>query len=174
MNLPGLLFSIPARFKGMRFGKGSYLGPGYLFLGLDFTRVSLGDYAVIGAEAFINPVRKGKIEIGAKTNIGRRVTLSALKGIKIGKNCLFGYDVSVLDHDHEVMNRFIAPVSGSLGIPQEVIIEDECFVGAHSFILKGVHLGRHCVVGAGSIVTKSFSAYSVVAGNPAKLIKKIR
>ena len=56
---------------------------------------------------------------------------------------------------------------------KQIIIGDNCFIGAHSFILKGVRLGEHCVVGANSVVTKSFPKFSIIAGNPAKLIKTI-
>ena len=168
------LFSFPARLKAMKIGEGAYLGPGYSFIGIDFSTVSIGKKTVIGAGAFINPIQSGVIIVENGTNIGRRVTLSALKKISIGKNCLFGYDVSVLDHDHNVMDPKKSPVEAGLGKPHEVVIDDECFIGAHSFILKGVRLGKHCVVGAGSIVTKSFPAYSVIAGNPARIIKKIK
>ncbi|MBU2258230.1 MAG: acyltransferase, partial [Candidatus Omnitrophica bacterium] len=65
------------------------------------------------------------------------------------------------------------PVDSGLTNAEEVAIEDECFIGAHSFILKGVRLGRHCVVGANSVVTRSFPANSVIAGAPAKLIRML-
>ncbi|MBP9691061.1 acyltransferase, partial [Candidatus Woesebacteria bacterium] len=83
------------------------------------------------------------------------------------------YDVSILDHDHDTRDRNVKPTAGKLTPPQEVHIGDECLIGAKSTILKGVTLGTHCVVGANSVVTKSFPAYSVVAGNPAKLIRTI-
>ncbi len=174
MNLYHFLFSLPARLKGMRIGEGAYVGPGYIFLGLDFRHVELKKNAVVSADAFINPIGNGAISIGEFTHIGRRVTLSALKRISIGNKCLFGYDVSVLDHDHEVLNRKKAPTESGLTKPEEVKIDDECFIGAHSFILKGVHLGKHCVVGAGSVVTKSFPAYSVIGGNPARIIGRVK
>lgn len=117
---------------------------------------------------------KYKIIIGNNTQIGRNVLLSAIKNIKIGKDCLLAYNVSIVDHDHNVENIKVSPIHSGLSKPRPVIIDDECFIGAHSFILKGVHLGKHCLVGANSVVTKSFSAYSVIAGNPAKLIRRLK
>lgn len=56
--------------------------------------------------------------------------------------------------------------------PSPIIIEDFCWIGTHSIILAGVHLGKRTIVGAGSVVTKSFpEGHCVIAGNPAKIIK---
>lgn len=174
MKLLQLLLTLPARLKGMRLGHNVHIGPGYIFLTSDFHNVSVSDNVVIGSDAYINPVKEGIISIGSGSNIGRRVTLSALKKITIGKNCLFGYNVSVLDHDHDVMKKNIPSSKSPLGKPEEVVVGDDSFIGAHSFILKGVRLGKHCVVGAGSVVTKSFPSYSVIVGNPARLIRKLK
>jgi acetyltransferase-like isoleucine patch superfamily enzyme len=54
----------------------------------------------------------------------------------------------------------------------EVRLGPNCFIGYHAIILPGVQLGAHCIVGANSVVTKSFPAYCMIAGVPAKLIKK--
>lgn len=57
---------------------------------------------------------------------------------------------------------------------KEVIIEDYCWIGMNVVVLPGVHLGPRTIVGAGSVVTKSFSdGYCVVGGNPAVMIKKL-
>ena len=58
-------------------------------------------------------------------------------------------------------------------IDKEIIIDDDVLVGANTIILKGVHIGARSVIGAGSVVTKDIPEDSIVAGNPAKVIKKI-
>ncbi|QQG44075.1 MAG: acyltransferase [Candidatus Roizmanbacteria bacterium] len=178
MKLLYYIFSIPARLKGMKIGKGSTIGPFYDFLFNDFSNVILGKKVNIGAHAYINPIKnkktKPKIMIEDGTNIGRYSTLSCVKEINIGKNCLIGYNVSFLDHDHELYDMKKTPVTNGLTDGEKIIIENDCFIGAHSFILKGVNLGKRCIVGANSVVTKSFPAYSVIAGNPAKLLKKLK
>jgi acetyltransferase-like isoleucine patch superfamily enzyme len=167
------LNTLPAKVKGMKIGKNSYLGPGYDFLGVQLKNIIINNNVQIGRSAWLQTIEKGEIEIGDNTNIGRRAVISAKKAVNIGKDCLLSYNVSILDHDHLVQDKNITPVAGKLTEGEAIIIGDECFIGANSCILKGVKLGKHCVVGANSVVTKSFDEYSVIAGNPAKFIKKI-
>ncbi len=177
MKLVSQFISIPARMKQMRFGKNSFIGPGYDFLFNNLRGVEAGDNVAIGRNAWIQTLKRrgqySKIYIGNGTNIGRHAVISSLKKIIIGKKCLISYNVSLLDHDHEYQYKNISPMDSGLTIAKEIIIGDYCFIGAHSFILKGVKLGKHCTVAANSVVTKSFPAYSVIGGNPAKLIKTI-
>jgi acetyltransferase-like isoleucine patch superfamily enzyme len=169
------LISIPARIKGMQFGQNSFIGPGY-DIAPALKGVSLGENVLIGRRAWLDISRRAKraeITIADGTQIGRNVMISSAKKITIGKKCLISYNVSFLDHDH----NFVADVSifdSGVTEGREIIIEDDCFIGAHSFILKGVHLGKQCVVGANSVVVDSFPAYSVIAGNPARLIKSLK
>lgn len=169
------LTSIPFRLKGGKLGKGSYISPGYDFLFVNLKGVRIGKNCAIGKNAWIQlSNNNSNLEIGDGTNIGKNVTISSLKSIRIGKKCFLSYNVSLLDHDHLLINPKISPMDGYLTEEQEVIIGDDCFIGAHSFILKGVNLGKHCVVGANSVVTKSFPSYSIISGNAAKLLKNTK
>lgn len=92
--------------------------------------------------------------------------------IQIGKRCVFGAGFRCYDSDfHGLMAEYRhdrAAVKTA-----SVVIGDDCFFGERCMLLKGVRLGARCVVGAGSIVAKSFPADSVIAGNPARLIRKL-
>jgi acetyltransferase-like isoleucine patch superfamily enzyme len=172
----GRIISIPARIKGMKFGKNSFIGPGYAVAPV-LRGIVFGDNVVVGRNAWFDISRKtkgGQIIIGNGTQVGRNAVVSACKKISIGKKCLISYNVTFVDHDHDVFNPDISPMDAGITEGREILIENECFIGAHSFILRGVHLGKHCVVGANSVVTKSFTAYSVIAGNPAKLIRILK
>jgi acetyltransferase-like isoleucine patch superfamily enzyme len=167
------LISVPARVKGIKLGKNSFLGPGYDFLDVNLKGIVIEKDVIIGRNAWMETFGdSSRVKIGERTNIGRYVTISCTNKIIIGKKCLLSYNVSIIDHDHKLNDFGISPLDSGLEQGKAVIIEDNCFIGAHSFILKGVHLGSHCVVGANSVVTKSFPDFSVIAGAPARLIKK--
>lgn len=171
----GYVISLPARFKGMKFGRNSFIGPGYDWEPV-LKGVVLGDSVLIGRQAWLDVSRYTKgaqISIGDGTNIGRSAMISASKKISIGKKCLISYNVSFLDHDHN-FQADVSPMESGITAGEEIVIGDDCFIGAHSFVLKGVHLGQHCVVGANSVVTESFPDYSMIAGNPAKLVKMLK
>lgn len=170
------LISLPARMKGMKFGKNSFIGYGY-DIDPKMRGVVLSDNVMIGRNAWFDISlrnEEAKIIIGNGTQIGRFAVLSACNKIEIGEKCLVSYNVSFVDHDHDFSNIALSPMDSGITKGEGIKIGDNCFIGAHSFILKGVILGKHCVVGANSVVADSFSDFSVVAGNPAKLLKNIK
>jgi len=171
--------SIPFRMKCKSVGKSVRISFNYSIFGCHLENVIIEDKVNIGSNAWIQtlPINKNikpEIIIGCNTNIGRNVTISAAKRINIGENSLISYGVSIMDHNHAFENINISPLYQGIDEPEDILIGDDCFIGAQSFILKGVTLGKHCVVGANSVVTKSFSPYSVIAGVPAKLIRTLK
>ena len=114
----------------------------------------------------------GKIEIGAGCGISGS-TIYAMEKIRIGEDVLIGANCKIVDNDFH-------PLSVEKRNPQRVEdikkkpieIGDGCFIGTNSIILKGTILGSNCVVGAGSVVCGSFPDNVIIAGNPAKIIKK--
>lgn len=162
---------LPAQIKGMKFGKNSFIGPGYDFVFLNLSNITVANNVMIGSRAWLQTVDSGKISIGSGTHIGRDVVISARKNIAIGSNCLLSYRVSILDHDHNLNSTSKSPMKSGLTKGYSISIGDNCFIGANVCITKGVTLGDHCVVGANSVVAKSFPDNSVIAGNPAKRIK---
>ena len=88
----------------------------------------------------------------------------------IGKNCMIATIVAIYTATHP-----IDPVerNGGTEYAKKVVIGDNCWLGGNSVICPGVTLGNNVVVGAGTVVTKSFGDNVVLAGNPAKVIKII-
>ncbi|WP_447035648.1 DapH/DapD/GlmU-related protein [Vibrio alginolyticus] len=88
--------------------------------------------------------------------------------IIIGKNCLIGPNVGLITTNHD-LNNISRHSKG-----KDIIIGDNCWVGMNTVILPGVELASDTIVGAGSVVTKSFkSGKVIIGGNPAKVIREI-
>tara|TARA_B100000989_G_C19532516_1_gene470904 strand:+ start:5749 stop:6228 length:480 start_codon:yes stop_codon:yes gene_type:complete len=88
------------------------------------------------------------------------------EGIHIGANTLIGNGAVILSHDH------CKRVGNNQPYLTDTYIGKNCFIAINSIILPGVKIGDSVVVGAGSVVTKNIPSNSVVAGNPARIIRK--
>lgn len=138
-----------------------------------------GDNVGIGKYAYFMPCCKflgteyhPKITVGDGTWIGIRNSFAAIHGITIGKNVLFAGYVHITDHSHGYED-VTKPISKQPLISKgPIVIEDNCWLGFNSEILSGVHIGRNSVVAAHAVVTKNVPPYSIVAGNPAKIVKQ--
>jgi maltose O-acetyltransferase len=115
----------------------------------------------------------GKIKIGKNSYIGRNCALSAAKGttITIGENCAISHYVFMYSGSRVSVQDFSKlPHKQIYG---DITIGDNCWIGKGVFIVHGVRIGKNCVVGANSVVTKDIPDYSIAAGSPAKVIKTI-
>jgi acetyltransferase-like isoleucine patch superfamily enzyme len=110
-----------------------------------------------------------KIEFGDGVQVNNNAFIkSEGPGIRIGANALIGSCVEILDSDFHELH----PERRRGGKPQmgAVELEENVFVGDGAKILKGVRIGAHSVIGAGSVVTRSIPAGVIAAGNPARVI----
>lgn len=110
------------------------------------------------------------IEVGENFFCNYNVVILDVCKVKIGKNCLIAPQVGIYTACHPLEEdvRIAGLESG-----KPVTIGDNCWIGGHSVINPGVTLGNNVVVGSGSVVTKSFPDNVVIAGNPAKVIRKL-
>ena len=115
--------------------------------------------------------------VGSNVNIGYHADFVASKSkIIIGDHVVFGPHVSIRGGDHrtDIVGKFVDEVGDNMKLPEndkDVIFEGDNWIGMNTTILKGVTIGRGCIVAAGAVVNKSTPPYSIVGGVPAKVIK---
>ena len=110
----------------------------------------------------------GRLVIGDRAFINYGVDIAATGLVAIGADCLIGTHVSIIDNAfHDVVDRQQVPA------PQPVIVGDNVWIGNRAIILPGVTIGDGAVVGAGSVVTRDVPARTVVAGNPARVVREL-
>ena len=112
------------------------------------------------------------LEIGSRVYLGRNAYIVCINTIKIGDGCVISDQVYVADNSHGYDPFGGAIMKQPLHSKGPIEIGDDCFVGYRAVIMPGVVLGKRCVVGANSVVTRSFEAYSMVAGCPARLVRR--
>ena len=146
-------------------------------------------YIRLGTEIVL--LNNGKLEIGNKVATQRRVVLSVVGGemtignntsfnrndilichakINIGKNCSFGPNVCIYDHDHRYDRNGHEKTKYKTS---PIIIDDNCWIGANVTILRGTHIGEGCVIGAGAIIKGDIPAHSLVTSDRKIVIRPI-
>ncbi len=124
--------------------------------------------------AFVNPPfycdYGFNIEVGKNFFANYNCTILDVAKVTIGDNCQFAPNVSVYTAGHP-LHPDVRNTAFEYGI--EVSIGDNCWIGGSTVICPGVHIGNNVVIGAGSVVTKDIPDWSIVAGNPAKVLRTI-
>ena len=115
---------------------------------------------------------ESSIIIGDNTSIGQNCHFVSYNSkLTIGSNVTVSGNVFISNCDHEYKNIGVHILNQSI-IGRKTSIDDNCFIGYGSVILAGTKLGKQCIVGSNSVVRGSFPDYCVIAGNPARIVKK--
>lgn len=117
-----------------------------------------------------------EIIIGNNVSFNTDIHIGAINRIVIGDNVLMASRIYITDHSHgdiDSESLELPPVKRFLKSKGPVIIEDNVWIGEGVSILAGITIGKNSIVGANAVVTKSFPPNSIIAGVPARLIKKI-
>ncbi|MDR3024449.1 acyltransferase [Chryseobacterium sp.] len=156
---------------------------------MKISNISIGENVVIDPTTSINNVKiadnvkiaklcsiygseKNQLEIGESSYVGMFSILNGYsRKLTIGKHVSIAQNVNIMTDSgpnaSEEMQKIFPLISG------EVQIGDHSWLGANVVVMPGVQLGNFCVVAANSFVNKSFPDYSMIGGNPAKLIKTL-
>lgn len=154
-------------------------------------QVSIGGGSVLSCE-FIFETDQGKISIGENTFINGNTKLIARNSIFIGDNVTIAWGCTLYDHNshsidfrNRINDNKVQSHNALNGIPLShnkdwsvvksapIIIEDNVWIGLDCIVLNGVTIGEGAIVGAGSVVRNNVEPWTVVAGNPAVVIKRI-
>lgn len=111
------------------------------------------------------------LKIGSYTHAEQRCQIFCANSVNIGRHVIISSDVYITDvfHEYSDIKLDILEQPLNAGI---TVIGDYCFIGTGVKIIKPVHIGTHAIIGANSVVVKDIPSYCVVAGNPARIIKK--
>ena len=123
------------------------------------------------------------VKVGSRTHLGWGTLIDAASCIEIGEDVLIAFDVLIMDHashsikfrerKNDVCDWANNRKDWSVVEQSPVRIGNKSWIGAKSIVLKGVNIGEGAIVGAGSVVTKDVPPWTIVAGNPARIIREI-
>lgn len=138
--------------KFLHFGENAEFRMGAYAVGC--SNIKIGNNVVIRPNSVLIATEKGKIEIE--------------------NNVLIGTGVHIYVSNHEFTDITKPIYSQGHSSEKSVVLKEGCWIGANAVILPGVSIGINAVVGAGSIVTRNVEDFTVVAGNPARIIKTLK
>lgn len=183
----GMILRLMGAQAGHRFGVGPRVrifkpssikaGHDVTFVGSSYIRgdapgsVQIGNHTSFHIGLWLNCTGPGSFQIGDHCLIQPYGVMGVGAGtIVIGNHVTMGQMVNIHASNHSFTDLSLR-IDEQPVIYKDIIIEDDCWIGAQAIILNGVRLGKGSVIGAGSVVTRDVPAYSIVVGNPASVIK---
>ena len=183
-QLPSSLWLLELRMRGLQISMPIRLFGHPICSRYPGSSISLGSHVTLDSSARANPLGGSSpcvlrtMTSTARLSLGDRVGLSSTlivagNSIEIGEDTILGAGSMVFDNDFHALGPRFSWLTEYSKNSKPVKIGRGCFIGARSLILKGVTLGDRVIIGAGSVVTKDVPAYSIAAGNPARIVGSI-
>ncbi len=143
--------------------------------------IAIGSHTLVGPHVAmsvgmwneeLDPAAPPVLRIGDRVNIGRGSSLVARVGIEVGDDVTMAPGVYVTDHNHAYDDPDV-PVARQWPRAEPVVIGPGCWLGTGAVVLPGTRLGRNVVVGANSVVRGDVPDHAVVAGVPARVVRRL-
>lgn len=173
-----LIGNLYLKHKFSTWGRGSRIippanisGGQNIHVGLNCT---IGKNAILTSIShdLIQSISNSHITIGNNVYIGHNVNIHSMGLLSIGDGCVLSDYVYISNVSHGFNPNSGLIMQQQLEYKGSIKINNNTFIGFNAKILPSVELGEWCIVGSGSVVTKSFPSYSMIAGNPARLLRK--
>jgi len=154
-----ICFPVGALFgeRYIRVGRGTILGPNVSLSAGVSPAQDLGDREIVS--------------IGDGCLVGKGSGIVAHERVEIGDNVFTGHHVYITDANHGYEDTHV-PIGQQFAPPRPVSVGEGSWLGHGSIVLPGAEIGRHVVVGAGSVVTGALPDFCVAVGNPARVIRR--
>lgn len=172
------LFTTLVRGAFHGFGKGSVIQLPATIWGEE--HISLGRKVQVGASSWLLALRPPEapgdavIRLGDGCSLAGGVTITAVKRVVLGEKVLIGRNVHISDHAHRFDDPHVPIVDQGVSEAAPVEIGDGTWLGQGVVVCPGVRIGRHCVIGANSVVRSDVPDYAVAAGAPARILRDLR
>ena len=136
-------------------------------------RLEVGAGALLEPDVWITAPGEARVRIGAGTFLNLGVMVAAERLVEIGDHCMLANGCFVSDSSHRYDDLELPITWQGFESKGPTRIGDNCWLGAHAVVTSGVTIGERCVVGANSVVTGDIEPFSVAAGAPARVIRRI-
>ena len=133
--------------------------------------IYLGENIYVGHAAILKGYYKNKLLIGDNTWIGQQCFFHSAGGLEIGQRVGIGPCVRIITSYHKEEGLDVPILFSDLEFAK-VVVEDDSDIGVGATILPGVRIGRGSQIGAGAVVTADVAAFTVVAGVPARVLRR--
>jgi acetyltransferase-like isoleucine patch superfamily enzyme len=137
-------------------------------------RLQVGRGALLEPGVWITAPGNAHVSIGAGTFLNMGVMIASHELVEIGDHCMLANGCFVSDASHRFDDQTKPITWQGFTTKGPTRIANNCWLGANVAVTSGVSIGERCVIGANSVVTKDIEAFSVAAGAPAKVIRRVR
>lgn len=156
-------------YKWGHIGRNVYIGKNVIFQG-DTRRIYLDDNVEIKDNCVFYFATAKRIHLAKNVSLERFNVINIRGELYIGENSMTAPFVSIVDSEHNIIGK--KPVRFSGSSHEDIYIDRDVWIGTGAVILKGVRIGEGAVIGANAVVNRSVEPFTIVAGVPAKVIKK--